>query len=85
MNSKMAICLLCAVTVAIPKLSRADQEPPATNETAAASSAPSDYKQLYEQQKKRNDELDSPTFHDHRSDIDPPDESDRAARRHIQP
>ncbi len=62
MNSKMTICVLCAVAVAIPTFSRADEAPPATSsETnaapATALTTPTDYKQLYEEQKKRNDEL----------------------------
>ncbi len=60
MNSKMAICLLCAVAVAVPTVSRADEAAPATpaeTSTTALPSAPTDYKQMYEEQKKRNDEL----------------------------
>lgn len=56
MNSKMAICLLCAVAVAVPTVSRADEAPPATP-AETSTSAPTDYKQMYEDQKKRNDEL----------------------------
>lgn len=59
MNSKMAIVVLCAVAVAIPTLSRADEAPPAAapETTASAPAAPTDYKQLYEEQKKHNNEL----------------------------
>jgi hypothetical protein len=52
MNSKsvMAICLSCAVAVAIPTFSRAD-------DASAPTPPPTDYKQLYEEQKKRSDDL----------------------------
>jgi hypothetical protein len=59
MNSKMAICLLCVVAVATPMISRADEAPPTTPTATpvVAPSEPTDYKQMYEEQKKRNDEL----------------------------
>jgi hypothetical protein len=62
MNSKMAVCLLCAVAVAIPTFSRADEATPAPaseTSTSAPSASPKepDWKQMYEEQKKRNDEL----------------------------
>ncbi len=60
MNSKVAVCLLCAVTVAIPTFCRADAAAPAsepsTSAPAATASEP-DWKRMYEEQKKRNDEL----------------------------
>jgi hypothetical protein len=57
MNSKMAFCLLCAVAVIAPTFSRADDAAPATPAATAAPAAPVDYKQMYEQQKQRNDDL----------------------------
>jgi hypothetical protein len=60
MNSKMAICLLCAAAIVAPVFSRADDAAPATPSTSpppAESTAPVDYKRLYEQQKQRNDDL----------------------------
>lgn len=62
-RSLMAVCLMCVAAVAIPKFSRADQAPETTSTPAPAAapakepSGPLDYKQLYEEQKKRNDEL----------------------------
>jgi hypothetical protein len=62
MNSKMTICVLCAVAVAAPTITRADEAPTEPTEAtattpAAAPAEPSNYKQMYEEQKKRNDEL----------------------------
>jgi len=58
MNNKMAIYVLCAVAVAIPNLTRADEAPTTPAQApATAPAAATDYKQMYEEQKKRNDEL----------------------------
>src|SRR5260370_1317975 len=59
MNSKMASCLFGAVAVASPTFPRADEAPPAAPAAAPAttSAAPTDYNQMYEEQKKRNDDL----------------------------
>src|ERR1041385_9025427 len=53
MNSKMAICLLCAVAVATPIISRADQG----SSSDSSTNEPTNWKQMYEEQKKRTDEL----------------------------
>ncbi len=59
MNSKMAICMLCAVAVAIPTLSHADEAPTATSsETSTSAPAEStNWKQMYEDQKNLNEKL----------------------------
>jgi hypothetical protein len=60
-RSLMAVCLLRVAAVAVPNFTRADvapeQAPAPTATPATEPSGPVDYKQLYEEQKKRNDEL----------------------------